>query len=42
MSAKTYDESQNFDMQEKFSELQISLTNTGYETISSSVIINIL
>jgi len=42
MSAKTYDEEQNFDMEEKFQKLLKELTVSKYDTISSSVILNIL
>ena len=39
MSAKTYDEVQNFDMQEKYKYLLKQLSNSNYDTISSSVIL---
>lgn len=39
MSAKTYDEKQQFDMEEKFQILIKELDDVGYETISSSVIL---
>ncbi len=54
MSAKTYDEDQNFDMAERFEILitglnskkekisETTLSSVGYDTISSSVILNIL
>ena len=42
MSAKTYDELQNFDMQAKFQRLIKELEVSKYDTISSSVILNIL
>ncbi len=42
MSAKTYDETQNFDMQDKFQKLITELEVSKYETISSTVILNIL
>lgn len=44
MSAKTYDESQQFDMQEKWISFIERLDDKGtqYETISSSVIVNLL
>lgn len=42
MSAKTYDEEQNFDMQSKFQEFLNELGDANYETISSSVILNVL
>ncbi len=42
MSAKTYDEEQNFDMQSKFQEFLKELGDANYETISSSVILNVL
>ncbi|MBN2836699.1 MAG: DUF262 domain-containing protein [Candidatus Delongbacteria bacterium] len=42
MSAKTYDEEQNFDMEDKFQKLIKKLSNSKYETISSSVILSIL
>lgn len=42
MSAKTYDELQNFDMQNKFQKLLKELSDCGYDTISSSVILNTL
>jgi hypothetical protein len=42
MSAKTYDEELNFDMQERFQKLIKELTNCKYDTISSSVILSVL
>ena len=42
MSAKTYDEEQNFDMEDRFQKLLKELEERKYETISSSVILNIL
>lgn len=42
MSAKTYDEDQNFDMQDRFQKLIKELENSKYETISSTVILNVL
>ncbi len=42
MSAKTYDEEQNFDMEEKFQKLVEELKEVKYETISSSILLNIL
>ncbi len=42
MSAKTYDEEQNFDMQAKFQKLLKELEVSKYDTISSTVILNIL
>ena len=42
MSAKTYDEGQNFDMEDKFQKLIEELAESKYNSISSSVILNIL
>ncbi len=42
MSAKTYDEEQKFDMQDRFQKLLKELEVSKYETISSTVIINVL
>lgn len=42
MSAKTYDEVQKFDMQDRFQKLIKELEVSKYNTISSSVILNIL
>lgn len=42
MSAKTYDEGQNFDMADKFQKLLKELRGCKYETISSSVILSLL
>lgn len=42
MSAKTYDEEQNFDMQDRFQKLLKELEVSKYETISSTVILNVL
>lgn len=42
MSAKTYDEEQDFDMQAKFQKLLKELEVSKYETISSTVILNVL
>tara|TARA_R110002073_G_scaffold335859_1_gene529259 strand:- start:2716 stop:4839 length:2124 start_codon:yes stop_codon:yes gene_type:complete len=43
MSAKTYDEEQNFDMQDRFQKLLKELENNSkYNTISSTVILNVL
>ena len=42
MSAKTYDEKQNFDMQKKWSSFTKSLESRQYDGISSSIILNLL
>jgi hypothetical protein len=42
MSAKTYDEEKKFDMQYKFKELLKELEFSKYNTISSTIILNIL
>jgi hypothetical protein len=42
MSAKTYDEEQKFDMQDRFQKLLKELEVSKYDTISSSVILNVL
>lgn len=42
MSAKTYDEEQNFDMEDKFQKLLKELEERKYDTISSSVILSVL
>jgi len=42
MSAKTYDEEQSFDMEEKYQKLLEELKETKYDTVSSSVILSIL
>lgn len=42
MSAKTYDEVQKFDMQDRFQKLIKELEVSKYNTISSSVLLNIL
>jgi len=42
MSAKTYDKEQNFDMEDKFTKLLKELSESKYDTISSSVILGIL
>ncbi len=43
MSAKTYDEEQNFDMEDRFKKLLEELESINkYNTISSSVILNVL
>jgi hypothetical protein len=42
MSAKTYDEEQKFDMQDRFQNLLKELEVSKYETISSTVILNVL
>ena len=42
MSAKTYDEEQNFDMEAKFQKLMEELAERKYNSISSSVILSIL
>lgn len=42
MSAKTYDEEQKFDMQDRFQKLLKKLEVSKYETISSTVILNVL
>jgi len=42
MSAKTYDEEQNFDMEERFQKLVEELKEVKYETISSSILLNLL
>lgn len=39
MSAKTYDEKKNFDLQEKYRELQADLESIGYDTIPSSTVL---
>lgn len=39
MSAKTYDENKNFDLQIKYNELQENLENIGYDTIPSSTVL---
>lgn len=42
MSAKTYDETKNFDLQEKYRELQEDLQSVRYDTIPSSTILQCL
>ncbi|ABR55820.1 protein of unknown function DUF262 [Methanococcus aeolicus Nankai-3] len=42
MSAKTYDEKQKFDMEDRFKTLLEELSQSKYDTISSSVILSIL
>jgi hypothetical protein len=42
MSAKTYDEEQNFDMEDRFQNLMEDLSECKYNTISSSVILSVL
>jgi len=42
MSAKTYDEEQKFDMEDKFQKLMEELAERKYNSISSSVILSIL
>ncbi|MFH0820431.1 MAG: DUF262 domain-containing protein [Candidatus Peregrinibacteria bacterium] len=42
MSAKTYDEEQDFDMEDEFQKLMEELTERKYNSISSSVILSIL
>lgn len=42
MSAKTYDEEQDFDMEERFQKLLDDLSEQKYNSISSSVILSIL
>ena len=42
MSAKTYDEDADFDMEDKFQKLLDDLAESKYNTISSSVILSIL
>lgn len=42
MSAKTYDEGRNFDMQKKWDDFIEEVKGSNYETISSSVILQIL
>jgi len=42
MSAKTYDEEQDFDMEERFQKLLKELEERKYDTISSSVILSTL
>jgi len=42
MSAKTYDETKNFDLQEKYNVLQEDLENIGYDTIPSSTVLQSL
>lgn len=42
MSAKTYDEEQQFDMQDRYQKLLKQLEVSKYETISSTVILNVL
>ena len=39
MSAKTYDEGKNFDMQKSFSGFLKELSNVQFDTISSSVLL---
>lgn len=41
MSAKTYDEAQNFDMEDRYQNLLDELSESKYNTISSSVILSI-
>ena len=42
MSAKTYDEEQNFDMQEKWETFIRELEDIKYESVSSTVVLNLL
>lgn len=42
MSAKTYDEKQNFDMQTKWADFVKELKNIKYEGVSSTVVLSIL
>jgi len=42
MCAKTYDETKNFDLQEKYRELQEDLGNIGYDTIPASIVLQCL
>ena len=42
MSAKTYDETQDFDMQKKWRGCNEELEKIGYEGVSSTVILNVL
>jgi hypothetical protein len=42
MSAKTYDEEQNFDMEDRFQKLLDELADCKYNTISSSVILSVI
>jgi hypothetical protein len=42
MSAKTYDEEKNFDMEERYQNLMDELSERKYNSISSSVILSIL
>lgn len=42
MSAKTYDENQSFDMENRFQKLIKELEKSKYDTISSSIILNVL
>ena len=42
MTAKTYDETKIFDLQEKYGELQEDLENIGYDTIPSSTVLQCL
>ena len=42
MSAKTYDEKQQFDMQKKWADFIGELKDIKYESISSSIVLNIL
>lgn len=42
MSAKTYDEKQNFDMQQKWTDFVEEVEKKGFDLISSSVILNLL
>ncbi len=40
MSAKTYDEKRNFDMEKKFQDLINELSDINYESISNSILLN--
>ena len=42
MSAKTYDEEQNFDMQAKWEDFVVELEDIQYEGISNTVVLNLL
>ena len=42
MSAKTYDETKHFDLQEKYEELQEELESSKYDTIPSSTVLQCL
>ena len=42
MSAKTYDESENFDMTDRYNKLMEELSDRKYNTISSSVLLQVI